>query len=236
MRATQSFTTMILFAGLAAASGAVAQAQTSIAASLYGAFDGSTSGNNTQQSPANAAGGLVALRQIRNPLVGYEATYTYNRDNQTYSTSSYAVCGLCTAGGSRQPSVSANARINRRLGGVSGRTQALSGRSHWPAVAFSSMCPATDRPPPQLSLPSVAGETLGSRRAPSRPTRSLRARQPKGSLFTEPVSTGRYCRISACACSIVATSTKPPTSPALSASTNAFTHTAEPVIGIYFRL
>jgi opacity protein-like surface antigen len=71
----------------------MAHAQTDIAASLYGSFGGSTSGNGTQQSPSNAAGVLVELRHISNPLVGYELTYSFNHNDQTY-TKSASVCGL----------------------------------------------------------------------------------------------------------------------------------------------
>ena len=62
----------------------IAQAQTDVALSLYGAFSGTTNANGTVQSPANSAGGLVELRHIKNPLVGYEVTYSYNRANQRY--------------------------------------------------------------------------------------------------------------------------------------------------------
>ncbi len=62
-----------------------ANAQTSIGVSAYGAFSGSTSGNGTVQSPSNSAGGLIELRHISNPLVGFEATYSYNRANQKYT-------------------------------------------------------------------------------------------------------------------------------------------------------
>jgi opacity protein-like surface antigen len=58
--------------------------QTSVAASIYGAFNGSTSGNGVQQSPSNSAGALIEVRHISNPLVGYEGAYSYNRDNQVY--------------------------------------------------------------------------------------------------------------------------------------------------------
>jgi opacity protein-like surface antigen len=79
---------VLLIAGLAAVSGAgVAQAQTDVALSLYGAFSGTTNANGTVQSPANSAGGLVELRHIKNPLVGYEVTYSYNRANQRYQCS-----------------------------------------------------------------------------------------------------------------------------------------------------
>lgn len=72
-----------------------ARAQTDVALSLYGAFHGTTTGNGTIESPANSAGGIIELRHISNPLVGYEATYSYNRGNETYKPD----CGgtTCTA-------------------------------------------------------------------------------------------------------------------------------------------
>jgi opacity protein-like surface antigen len=78
------FQFLILPAALVLLCGAAAQAQTDVALSLYGAFSGSTNGNNTVQSPSNSAGGLLELRHISNPLVGYDVTYAYNRDNQSY--------------------------------------------------------------------------------------------------------------------------------------------------------
>ena len=65
-----------------------AQSQTTIALGFYGAFTGRTSGNGTVQSPANQAGGLLELRYIANPLIGYELTYSYNRANQSYTVDS----------------------------------------------------------------------------------------------------------------------------------------------------
>jgi len=64
---------------------APAIAQTDIALSLYGAFSGTTNSNNVQQSPSNAAGGIFELRHISNPILGWEATYSYNRANQVYT-------------------------------------------------------------------------------------------------------------------------------------------------------
>lgn len=72
----------------------VANAQTDVALSVYGAFTGTTNGNGTAQSPSNSAGGLIELRHISNPLVGYEATYSFNRANQVYS----ARCVVCPVG------------------------------------------------------------------------------------------------------------------------------------------
>jgi opacity protein-like surface antigen len=90
---------------LVAALCATARAQTDLALNLYGAFSGTTNTNTTgnatfTESPSNAAGGMFELRHIRNPLIGYEATYSFNRANQVYS----ANCSLCTPVG-----VSANA-------------------------------------------------------------------------------------------------------------------------------
>ncbi len=81
---------VMLAAALAALSCAGAAAQTSVAASVYGAFSGTTNGNGTAESPSNAAGGIFELRHIRNPLIGYEATYSFNRANQVYTPSGYA--------------------------------------------------------------------------------------------------------------------------------------------------
>lgn len=63
-----------------------APAQTDVAASVYGAFNSSTSANGTTQSPSNAAGVLLELRHISNPLLGYEFTYSWNGANQNYSS------------------------------------------------------------------------------------------------------------------------------------------------------
>jgi len=100
----------IVLIGIAVLGNAAAQCQTDIAASLYGAFNESTSTdvNSTMQSPSNAAGVTLELRHIHNPLIGYEAAYSYNRADQAYSSSGYAVCGVCAASQSWAP-VSANA-------------------------------------------------------------------------------------------------------------------------------
>jgi hypothetical protein len=80
------------------ASAAAARAQTDVGLSLYGALHGTTNGNGTVQSPANSAGGMIELRHISNPLVGYEATYSYNRANQVYSSSLPPGAGTCPVG------------------------------------------------------------------------------------------------------------------------------------------
>jgi opacity protein-like surface antigen len=93
---TLSIRTALLSFGLAAATLAAgaqvipdsALSHTDVALSIYGAFSGTTTGDGITQSPSNAAGGLVEVRHIKNPLVGFEGTYSFNRDDQKY------VCGL----------------------------------------------------------------------------------------------------------------------------------------------
>src|SRR3984957_12713077 len=100
---TQSFLRTLLIAGMLVLTGVASQAQTSVALGVYGAFNGTTSGNGTEQSPANQAGGLFEFRQIKNPLVGYEATYSYNRGDQSLSNSFFSPpcptsgCSISTA-------------------------------------------------------------------------------------------------------------------------------------------
>ena len=103
MRLHSSRLALALSFFLAAMLCTAACAQTSVGLSLYGAFSGAQSGNGVQESPSNSAGGLIELRHISNPLIGWEATYSYNRANQVYS---------CTFSGCLVPSptpVSANA-------------------------------------------------------------------------------------------------------------------------------
>jgi opacity protein-like surface antigen len=67
-------------------------AQTDVSASVYGAFNSSTTANSTVESPSNQAGALLELRHIWNPLAGVDATYSYNRANQAYSSLIYPPC------------------------------------------------------------------------------------------------------------------------------------------------
>ena len=60
-------------------------AQTDVAVSGYGAFNQSSKSSYTSQSPSNQAGVLIEVRHILSPLVGFEGSYAYNRANQTYS-------------------------------------------------------------------------------------------------------------------------------------------------------
>jgi opacity protein-like surface antigen len=74
----------VLGVAMAVLGGATAQAQTDVAASLYGAFSEKTTDNNVSQSPANSAGGLLEVRRIFSPIAGLEATYSFNNADRTY--------------------------------------------------------------------------------------------------------------------------------------------------------
>jgi len=66
--------------------------KTDLSLGIYGAFSGATTGNGVMESPSNAAGGIFEVRHIENPLVGFEGTYSFNRANQVYSQG--VTCGL----------------------------------------------------------------------------------------------------------------------------------------------
>lgn len=72
-----------------------AVSNTDVGVSVYGAYSGKTTGDGIMQSPSNAAGGMIEVRHISNPLVGYEGTYSFNGANQVYSPQ--VTCGIpCT--------------------------------------------------------------------------------------------------------------------------------------------
>ena len=83
---------VVLFSLLAGLGSRPVQAQTDVALSGYGAFNQSSSSSTTIQKPSDQAGFLIEARHISNPLVGYEVTYAYNRANQAYATSQPQAC------------------------------------------------------------------------------------------------------------------------------------------------
>jgi opacity protein-like surface antigen len=93
MRLHPTFLRLALAILCAASASAAAPAQTDVALSAYGAFS-STAGSNIvlEEVPANSAGGMVELRHISNPLIGYEATYSFNRANERFE----GFCSFCS--------------------------------------------------------------------------------------------------------------------------------------------
>jgi hypothetical protein len=72
--------------------GALAHAQTDVGLSFYGAFSGTATASGEKQTPSNSPGGLIELRHISNPIIGFEGTYSYNRNDQTYSPTIAITC------------------------------------------------------------------------------------------------------------------------------------------------
>lgn len=199
-----------------------AGAQTDVAVSVYGAFNGATNGNGTQQSPANQAGGMIELRHIANPVLGFEATYSFNRANERYQNGVVYCPGIgCTS----IESVSTNAHevtadwvpsvhiANLRPFAVLGAGLLLDVPATSQATVYSQNCAAcgvtTTSSPTQTSTKPVyvygAGLDWGLL-----PHIGLRL-QYRGNLYSAPNVTKVFT------------------------STNTFTHTSEPMAGVYFR-
>jgi hypothetical protein len=79
----------------AAVCGAAAKAQTDVALSGLRTFTSSSSGFGTQQTPSNSEGGLLEVRHIVNPLVGYEFAYSLDLANQSYAPETGACSPVC---------------------------------------------------------------------------------------------------------------------------------------------
>ena len=207
----------------------IALAQTSIALSGYGAFSGTTTANGTQQSPANQAGGLFELRHISNPILGFEATYSFNRANQTYNTNLAGIACPTFGCTINKESVSSNAHevtadwtpsvhiANLRPFGVLGVGLLLDVPTSSQATVYTtgpgtgsccitstSTSPTnTTTKPVYVYGPGLDWELL--------PHIGLRL-QYRGNLYSAPNVTKLF------------------------SSTDTFTHTAEPIVGVYFRL
>ena len=185
-----------------------ARAQTDVALSLYGAFNGSTNGNGTQQSPSNQAGGMIELRHISHPWMGFGVSYSYNRANQAYAPSSYGCPVLSCSPPPTPAAVSADAH---ELAGV-----------YLVSVKLANLRPFVDGGAGLLfDQPSGSQSSTQSSTKPVfvygagldwglLPHLGLRL-QYRGNLYKAPDLTKLYT------------------------STGAFTHSAEPMIGAYLR-
>ena len=195
-----------LLAGAIALAGGRASAQTDVAASVYGAFSGATTGNGVEQSPSNAAGAMLELRHISNPIMGFDVSYSFNRANQVYvpTVSCGLPCGIVTPA-----AVSADAHelaaawvASIKVGSFRPFAQGGGGLMlNEPAGSQSS---TTSSIKPVFVYGAVLDWTFF-------PHLGLRF-QYRGNLYKAPDVTKLYT------------------------STGAFTRTAEPMIGVYFRL
>jgi opacity protein-like surface antigen len=226
--------TILVLASIIVFAPSLAFAQTSMALSGYGAFGGATNSNGTEQSPANQAGGIFELRHISNPILGFEATYSFNRANQTYTTN--PADEGCPAFGCtiNTESVSSNAHeitgdwvpsihfANVRPFAVLGVGLLLDVPSSSPATVYSiSPCGATTCPGTPGIVTTFSSPTSTSTKPVYvygagldwglLPHIGLRL-QYRGNLYSAPNVTKLF------------------------SSTDTFSHTAEPMVGIYFRL
>jgi opacity protein-like surface antigen len=197
--------------GLASAGAQVGEvkslSQTDVSLSIYGAFSGTTTGNGVIQSPSNAAGGIVEVRHISNPIFGFEGTYSFNRADQVYAPTG-EVCGLVCS-----PTTPA---------AVSADAHELTG--DWvPSVKIANLRPFALAGVGLLFNQPASGQTAttssnkpvfvygGGLDWGLLPHIGLRL-QYRGNLYKAPDLTTLY------------------------GSSGAFTHTAEPMIGVYLRL
>jgi opacity protein-like surface antigen len=205
----------MLLAGLCALGCATADAQasaertlsqTDLSLGIYGAFSGATTGNGVQESPSNAAGGIFEVRHIENPLVGFEGTYSFNRANQVYSPNPIPVCGL-----------------------PCGNPAAVSADAHEVTADYLASLKIANLRPFVLAgaglLFNVPASGQANTTSSNKPVAVYGAGldwgllphigvrlQYRGNLYKAPDLTKAF------------------------SSTGAFTHTAEPMIGIYLRL
>jgi hypothetical protein len=199
-----------------------AAAQPDIAASVYGTFSGTTRGNNIVQSPSNAAGVLLEVREIKNPLVGFEGTYSFNRSDQGYQLR--AVPASCPSSGCALTSgiVPSNAHeitgdwiVSVKIGSL--RPFALAGGGlllnqpgvFQPTPGFTNT--GTTTVPSTMSATKGVLVYGGGLDWGFLPHIGLRF-QYRGNVYSAPALTTVFT------------------------SSGAFVHTAEPVVGIYFKL
>ena len=204
---------------MAGAASVAAPAQTDVGLNLYGTFSGTTNNNNIRENPADAAGVMIEVRHIRNPLIGYEATYSFNRANQEYVYTGFVSCPPAP-GGIPQPcpipfaTVSANAHeitgdwvISAHVGKL--RPFALAGAGVLINQAISSGESGIQNATTGVYVYG-GGFDWGLL-----PHLGLRF-QYRGNVYKVPEVSAAFA-------------------PATFGSMDAFKHTAEPMIGAYFR-
>ena len=67
--------------------------ETDIGLNFYEAMNSTTTAMGVVQTPTNSPGGMLEIRQIRRPLVGYELTYSLNPANETIAPTPAPSCG-----------------------------------------------------------------------------------------------------------------------------------------------
>jgi hypothetical protein len=91
IRRSLCFLLFLLIAGLGNRATAQTLKNFEAAASIFGQFTGTTSGNGIKDSPTDSLGGLATVRQSFHPWLGYEVNYSYTRFTERYSTIPFGV-------------------------------------------------------------------------------------------------------------------------------------------------
>ncbi len=69
------------------------ESQFDLGVDFYRTFTDATSGLGTEQTPTNSGGGMFEIRYINSPFIGFEFTYSYNHANQSF-TPKPGACGF----------------------------------------------------------------------------------------------------------------------------------------------
>jgi hypothetical protein len=75
---------------------AVSGSQIDVGVSFYNAFTDGSSGYGTEQTPKNAVGGMIEARYLQSPFFGFEITYAHNSADQSYAPTA-TNCGFTCA-------------------------------------------------------------------------------------------------------------------------------------------
>jgi opacity protein-like surface antigen len=147
---------------------------------------------------------MVEFRHIRNPLIGYEATYSYNRANQVYRSN----CGTITCSAIEPVAVSANAHE------ISGDY-------------IASLHIANLRPFALVGIGVLLNQPTSGQVGTTSDTKAVY-------LYGAGLDWGVFPHIGL-RFQYRGNLCKAPNLTELFTSTDAFTHTSEPMIGAYFR-
>ncbi len=206
------FASALFFAAIAA----TAPAQTDVALSFFGAFSNTaTSSFILRQTPSSQAGGMIELRHLVNPLIGFEATYSFNRANQNYlfnppyDLCPNPACQFSNTVSANAHEITADWMPSMKFGSL--RPFAVLGVGLLVTVPTGSQTLAQYSPAPLTSTNAVYVYGAGADWDLA-PHLGLRV-QYRGNLYKAPDVSSTF----------------------MMSGPDAFLHTAEPMIGAYFR-
>ncbi|MGC9157963.1 MAG: outer membrane protein [Terracidiphilus sp.] len=78
--------------------------ETDLGFSIYEATNSTTTARGIVQTPTNSGGGMIELRHIHSPLIGYEVTYSYNPADETIAPTSSSCGFYCNIPAQKFPS------------------------------------------------------------------------------------------------------------------------------------